>query len=945
MPLNAQDLWVVLKAQDMATRALNAYSRSVRKAGTDTRLAQLEAAQGNLRYKDSQLALARSVEANTIAQRNNEKQILRQQLAAAKALGFSNAYTRSIEAQIRAIDADTAARRGNIIALEQQRNDLAAQQLALKRQQDSIRAANAQLSEHQRRLEENSARYKALAQSAYAASFAITAVGAVGAVALKKAMNAAADYEQQVKLTFTQVDKGQASLKQLGALGIQVADTVGVKFSEVQNALYNIFSSTDANLAQSKILLAAFAKAAVAGQVSIDDASKGTMAILNAFQIPLEDVNSVLDVQFQLVRKGVGTYADFNSVMGRIVPSAVKAGANIKDVGAMLAFMTRNGLSAAMAATAGARAFDAISNPKSVANLEAYGIKIKDVKGNFLPLIDIVTQLSNKLSGLSETARAAKLNELFKGSGGNIQAFRFLNMVTAPGQLKQFQSFLTSMDTATGQFGDAYTTMADTTVTKTQLLKNRFQDLKITVGNAVVPYFLKLADVAVKATDWFSRLSPRVKDIVAKFAIFATTALLIVGPIVGILGIVGSLTSALAALGLGLSEVLLIIAGAVAIMVGLGVAFVKLYNNSQDFRDMLFTLGSRAKEVLKAFRDFGQGLLDSFEKRVGPALQHFWQVMELNVIPAIHHLVDVWSQNWVKNLEDALNKLKAVADFGFKYLGEAIEKDLIPAINDATTFYYAHQAAIDTVIKYLMLFGKWIAIIIGSAVIGALILAIIAVVNGIAGFIEGVKFSIDSIKAFIDYIKLWSSVVVVVFKAAKTYFVDLWKTWTGRISDLISALGRLPSQAKAVFNDAKNMLKQAGSDIIQGLIDGLESKVGNMVSKLNGIWNKVPDSIKGILKMGSPSKLFKKFGEYTVQGYINGVVGMADKVDNTIAQTFGKKKPDGGFVPSGWSDSSRVNGMAMASAGTNVTVNVKTNEIRPEYHSARLGQILAGRIA
>jgi len=305
-------------------------------------------------------------------------------------------------------------------------------------------------------------------------------IGGATIAGLAKATQISVEYARQVSLTMTQVDGFKTSLSELSQVGLDVAKNVAVPFEEIQPELYDIFSSTNANVAQAKILLEGFAKTAVAGQVSLQDATRGTIPILNAFKIPLDKVNDILDIQFQLVRKGVGTYGEFSKVFGRVVPSATRAGQNFQTVAAMLAFLTRNGLSAAMASTASARALDAISNPKSVHNMEELGIKVRDVKGNMLPLVDILQNLQKYLLKLPNKDRVSALVDLFKGAGGTIQARRFLDQVLLkPGQLDDFIGFLGDMNQSTGQFQKAYATMSDTVSAKTQLLKNK---LKVAAG-------------------------------------------------------------------------------------------------------------------------------------------------------------------------------------------------------------------------------------------------------------------------------------------------------------------------------------------------------------------------------------------------------------------------------------------------------------------------------
>ena len=63
----------------------------------------------------------------------------------------------------------------------------------------------------------------------------------------------------------------------------------------------------------------------------------------------------------------------------------------------------------------------------------------------------------------------------------------------------------------------------------------------------------------------------------------------------------------------------------------------------------------------------------------------------------------------------------------------------------------------------------------------------------------------------------------------------------------------------------------AGADLIQGLIDGIASMGQAVLDTIGGIVGGAIDWAKGLLGIGSPSKLFRQFGDWTMQGLALGI--------------------------------------------------------------------------
>ncbi len=214
MALNARDLFFILRARDEASNTLRAVSGDLLRMGAA-----------------AQAAAARA-----------EAAALRQRAEIMRAAGATKAQTASVLA-----NAD-----------------------AWEKEAQRIEAAA-------RRHERMAKVFQDVGHAMTIAGIALIGVGAATGYALLSTVNAATEYGKQVALTKTQVDGFSVSLQELGQIGKDVASRIATPFEDIQPALYNIFSSTNANLAQGKILLEAFAKASVAGATSIEEASKGTM--------------------------------------------------------------------------------------------------------------------------------------------------------------------------------------------------------------------------------------------------------------------------------------------------------------------------------------------------------------------------------------------------------------------------------------------------------------------------------------------------------------------------------------------------------------------------------------------------------------------------------------------------------------------------------------------
>ena len=133
------------------------------------------------------------------------------------------------------------------------------------------------------------------------------------------------------------------------------------------------------------------------------------------------------------------------------------------------------------------------------------------------------------------------------------------------------------------------------------------------------------------------------------------------------------------------------------------------------------------------------------------------------------------------------------------------------------------------------------------------------------------------------------------------------------------------------FSDMFN----AGVNLIQGFIDGILSMPGRVIDAITSAVGGAVDWAKNLLGIASPSKVFKQIGAYTVEGYIEGVDGLAGKAKSTIGDVMR------GVVASG--SVSVDGGSATQSAGNSVVlnINVESRDDDPYELAQMIGDAVA----
>lgn len=832
MPLSTREVLLIIRARDEASKVLRGFSSTLAQTSISAAASEAMAA---AKAADSQITSIRSIQ--SASKLSAAEQIYNLQQVDK---GNKDAYA-AAQRQIQIIRQSQAVENARYT---NQIENLSRVKAASKAVADAEAAEAAHALEMNKQVAQSN---MARAQSMSSVGIGLAAIGAIGVAAFLSTIKAAKAYDQQAALTSTQTDKVAISLQQIKDMGRSVAASVPIDFNQIQSVLYDIFSSIDTDAPGALKLLQGISQAAVGGQADVGSVAKSTLAILNAYKLKATDVNKVNDIMFQLVRKGVGTYTDFTNAIGRSIPSSVKAGQNLQTLTGMLAFLTRNGLSAANASTSAARALDALSNPKTAINMKQFGISLVDAKGNFLPLLTIIGEMNDKLKGMSQSAKATALSDMFKGSGGTIQAMRFFNLaVTDSNGL--LNEMVGDMNDAQGAAAQAYQVMKNTPANQVQLLKNRWDALKTTVGDMMIPVLGGLVKVGNLILGWFDRLSPKMKQYIIYGLAIASITLLIVGAVLAVVGAFAALSAGLALAGTSIGAVLLVIGEVILVLAALAIAAYLIYKNWDQIKKSSIETWNTVYKYVTMVGDYMYQKLKPLINDVTKTFVGMWRQV---VPPVVAGAKEIW-QAIVGAIDTIRQHMK-----GF---GAAFDGGVQAAKNVFTAFVF-------------FLTWVWAGIKIGLKELVVIFLAVWPVIKDVV--ILAIKLMANYIGTFIDVLK---DVIKLVIDLATGKWSKAWHDFSQIFIDLWNGMVRsLKLFLPGMWKITKDLV-----DGIWKIAKTLPSLIWNSWWQLNGLMVKLLALLleiagKGIAKLAT--FIFDKFVDLMVwawKGLVKGAKAVGD---------------------------------------------------------------------
>ena len=221
---------------------------------------------------------------------------------------------------------------------------------------------------------------------------------------------------------------------------------------------------------------------------------------LTAFNLKASDSTHFADVLAKASSSANTNVSMLGESFKYVAPLAGTMGYSVEDVSLALGLMANASVKGSMAGTSLKTALSNLASPtEEMSNvMTQYGISISDAEGNALPLIDVMKQLREKFSGLSETEQAAAASTLF----GKEAMSGMLAIINASDS--DFDNLTQNINNADGAAQAMADTMQDNLQGQITILKSGLEGLGIEIYEGMSE---PLQEAAVEAQNYVNRLT------------------------------------------------------------------------------------------------------------------------------------------------------------------------------------------------------------------------------------------------------------------------------------------------------------------------------------------------------------------------------------------------------------------------------------------------------
>ncbi len=570
-------------------------------------------------------------------------------------------------------------------------------------------------------------------------------------------------------------------------------------------------------------------------------------------------------------------------------PVAGALGFTAEDTAEAIGLMANAGIKSSQAGTAMRSMMTNLTGEVKFVG-DAFGeltIQTTNTDGSMRSLGDILADCRAAFSQMSESEKAANAEALV---GKNAMSGFLAVMNAAPGDIEKLNSAISNCD---GTAEKMAATMQDNLAGQLTILKSQLEELAISIGEILMPYIRQIVGWIQGLVDWLNSLDEGTKKIIVTVALVAAAlgpVLIVIGKVVGAIGTImtvvpqiagaisgvigfvsGTVIPAISAVVAAIGWVPLAIAAVVAIL-------VVLYNKCEWFRDAVNAIWTQIKEFFvsawevicsfftetipnawNSLVSFFQGIpawWSGLWQSVGDFFSNIWTNMMNN--PVLTGIVDMIRSLW-ENLSTTLqgiwNGIKTAASGTWELIKNVVLGPVLLLIDLVTgnfTKLKEDAANIWNNIKNAAS-NIWNGI---KQVVGSLAQGL---ANHVSILFNGLKTTVANIWTAIKNTasSAWNGLKNLVSSIAFNLKQAAVNAFKSMVSGIGSALSSLGSVVQSGFQSAISFITslpgkalQWGKDFINGIADGIRSVIGNVISAVSD----VADKIRSFLHFSVPDE-------------------------------------------------------------------------------------------
>ena len=614
---------------------------------------------------------------------------------------------------------------------------------------------------------------------------------------------------------------------------------------------------------------------------NLDTVSGGLVATINGFHGSFEDAGHYADVFAAACNNSALDVDSLSSAMSVAAPIFSAAGYSVNDAALYMGVMANNGIDADKAANSLKTGLARLVSPakEGYEAMKQLGIEVTNADGSMKDSVTIQKELHDAFSKLSESEQIAAASAIF----GKNQMAPWLALInTAPGDVGELDQALQSCAGTTDEMAEAMMSGFGGSLEK---LKSSIDVLVTSIGEALAPVILQVADFVQRLVDKFNSLTPAQQETIVKIGLIVAAVgplLVIVGKVISAVGTImtivpkisGAITAvkgAFAALNaVMLANPIVLIIAAIAALVA---AFIYLWNNCEEFRQFWIDLWEGIKDIaVKVW----EGIKTFFTEA--------WEAIKSTCETVFTGIRDFFAGVW--------NAISTTVSTVWTAIKDTIS-GIVQGIWDKITGVW--QSIYDTIAPLLEAFRYlfetiWQAIqILISTALEAISNKVTEIWNGIVAFLTPVLQAIQSL-----FQTIWnaiSGVVSTVLNAIKNTVTSIWNAIKGVITTVLNAIKTVVSTAlnavkttfSTIWNNVKstvttvlNNIRSSVSQIFNNIVNSIRSAMTNVLNAVRQGFNNVVSFIRNLI-----SQAFG-WGRDLIMGIVNGIRNCISAVSNAV---------------------------------------------------------------
>lgn len=306
----------------------------------------------------------------------------------------------------------------------------------------------------------------------------------------------------------------------------------------------------------------------------LETVSAGLVATINGFGDSFDNAALYADIFANACNNSALDIDSLSSAMSVAAPIFNAAGYSVQDAALYMGTMANAGIEASVAANALKTGMARLVSPAADAQkwLNKLGVEVTNADGSMKDSVTVQRDLHEAFSTLSESEQLAAAGAIF----GKNQMSNWLALInTAPGDVEALNAQLSENGT-TIEMANAMMSGFGGSLEK---LKSGVDVAATSLGEALAPIILEVANGVQTLIDWFNGLSPAARQVVAVILLIVAAIgplLVVIGTLMSSIGSIMMMAPKLLAAFAGFNPMILVI---IAVIAALVAAVVWLYKN------------------------------------------------------------------------------------------------------------------------------------------------------------------------------------------------------------------------------------------------------------------------------------------------------------------------------------------------------------------------------